>query len=221
MLPYKPLERVTENLWVVKAKLGSIERTMSVVRMQNGDLVIHNAIALNDADMVAIEAWGKPAVLVVPNGFHRQDAWIYKQRYPKLTVIAPAGQRKKVEKCIAVDGSYADAPRDDTVEIFHIEGAKDNEGMIKVHSEGGTALIANDMITNASVLKFPMNLMIGRTGPEVPRFMRLFFIKDARACRSHLQALAQLPRLDRLVMMHGANFGADAPAQLQRAIELM
>ena len=35
-------------------------------------------------------------LLVVPGGFHRLDAKIYKARYPQVKVLCPAGARQKV-----------------------------------------------------------------------------------------------------------------------------
>ena len=53
--------------------------------------------------MKEIEAFGTPSVLVVPNGFHRLDAKVFKDRYPAMRVYCPAGDRKKVEQVVKVD----------------------------------------------------------------------------------------------------------------------
>ena len=52
------------------------------IAANDGRVVVHNAIALDEP------AWpsstgGVAVVIFVPNGFHRQDALIWKQRFPK------------------------------------------------------------------------------------------------------------------------------------------
>jgi hypothetical protein len=50
---------------------------MVLARMRDGRVVVDNAIALDDASMRELEAWGEPSVLIIPNRYHRQDARIY------------------------------------------------------------------------------------------------------------------------------------------------
>src|SRR5258706_8421016 len=90
VLDHAPIEKLTENAWSVSGVMpGGNQRRMTIARRSDGKLVIHNAIALGDAEMKELEAFGRPSYLVVPNGFHRQDAIIYKQRYPELVVLCP------------------------------------------------------------------------------------------------------------------------------------
>jgi len=52
----------------------SLKRTMTVARLTDGRLVIHNGIAIADIQLRQLGALGTPAFLIVPNGFHREDA---------------------------------------------------------------------------------------------------------------------------------------------------
>jgi hypothetical protein len=216
VLPHGPVEQVTENVRVVEGELpsGRMKRKMSVVRQEDGGLVFHNAMALGEDDMRALEAWGTPRYLVVPNGFHRMDAWVYKQRYPQLKVVAPRGQRKGVARVVDVDLTYDEVPRDDTVRYFHFDGVADNEGVIEVKSASGTVLITNDMLTNQHGLKFPMTLTTGAEGPCVPRIMRWFMMKDRHALRAQVERLAETAHLSRIVIMHGQDITGDVKAAL-------
>jgi hypothetical protein len=78
VLKHGPLEKLSDNLWRVEGTMPdpNIHRVMTIARMKDGRLFIHNAIALEEACMAEIESFGTPAVIVVPNGFHRQDAKI-------------------------------------------------------------------------------------------------------------------------------------------------
>src|SRR5207237_4272316 len=97
-------------------------------------VLIHNAIALEDNLMAEITAWGTPAAILVPNGFHRQDAKIMKDRFPNAKVYCPAGAKKAVSKVLPVDGSFAEVPQDGTVRVRHLEGVKAREGLVEVTS---------------------------------------------------------------------------------------
>src|SRR3569623_1119746 len=93
--PHGPLEKLPENLWRVQGSLPG----MSLLRnMAIGRLVINSAFALEEPLMKEIEAWGKPAFLVIPNRYHRLDLPAFKRRYPDQTVLVPRGERATVER---------------------------------------------------------------------------------------------------------------------------
>src|SRR5262245_3968626 len=104
VLPHGRLTRVDANIFSVVGEvqmpLGKFPRRMTLIRLADSRLVIFSAIALDEHEMQAVEAFGKPAFLIVPSGIHRLDAKIWKDRYPNLCVIAPAGARRKVEEVV-------------------------------------------------------------------------------------------------------------------------
>src|SRR5262245_12379954 len=149
-LPHDPIEKHGDNLWSVTGTMPNpkISRRMVVGRLGNGGLVIHNAIALDDASMKELEAFGEPAYLLVPNGFHRQDAFIFKQRYPKLRVLCPRAATKGVSAVVPVDGSYDELPPDPRVKLAHLRGMKEREGVLFVQSDTGSSATFCDVVMN-------------------------------------------------------------------------
>src|SRR6187431_3657273 len=119
VLAHGPLSKLADNLlWAQGSLPGmSLKRSMVVVRLSDGRLVIHNGIALDAAQMAELERFGTPAFLIVPNGGHRLDAPAYKQRYPALRVFTPQGSRTRVEEVVPVDGVYEDFPHDDVLRL--------------------------------------------------------------------------------------------------------
>ena len=107
--PHGPIESLDDGLWLVQAPLPhqAMSRTCTVARMSDGRLVIHSAIAMDEASMATLESWGEPAFLIVPGGMHRMDAPAFKDRYPGLTVLCPAGARQKVEQVVTKLASSA------------------------------------------------------------------------------------------------------------------
>nr|HEX4313068.1 hypothetical protein [Kofleriaceae bacterium] len=219
VLPHDPIERVADNLWRVTGQLGTAQRQMILARMRDGRVVVDNAIAMDDASMRELEAWGEPAVLVVPNGFHRQDAAIWKQRYPKLVVVAPPKATKRVGKVVAVDAPVADAPGDAAVRLVALDGCG-TDALLEVVSDDGVSLAFCDVVLNMPVLGGMMGLMLSPTGRvSTPRLMRWIGIHDKRALAAHLERLAATPGLKRLYFGHGRPVLEDAAGALRGVVQ--
>lgn len=219
VLPHGPIEKLSENLWRVEGTMPdpNVKRIMTIARMKDGRLVIHNAIALEAPLQAEIEAFGTPACIVVPNGFHRQDAKIYKDRYPQADVYAPAKAVKKVREVVPVTGDYDAAPKDDTVRLCHLDGCKGSEGALEVKSADGTTVVFNDAILNLPKRTGLFGFLLAPTGkPSVPRFSRFLLVKDKPAFARHVNGWATSD-LKRVIVGHGAML-TDRPADTLRGI---
>lgn len=225
VLAHEPPLKLADNLlWVSGAIPGmSLKRTMVVVRLNDGQLVIHNGIALDDRGMAELERFGTPAFLIVPNGGHRLDAPAYKQRYPALRVFAPQGAREKVQQVVPVDGSYADFPHDDVVQFETLHGVAESEGAMLVKSSDGTSVVLNDCMFNMDRKRDPLGFLFttvfgSAPGPRVSRLAKLIYVKDKKALRADFERYAALPDLVRVIVAHEkVASGADARASLLAA----
>ncbi len=195
VLRHGPIERLEPNLWSVTGTLQgmSLKRVMTVVRLGDGRVVIHSAIALDEPAMAEIEAWGKPAVLLVPNAYHRLDAPAYLSRYPDLKVYCPRGSRAKVEEVVRVDGDYDDLVGDASMTLEHLDGVRKVEGVVTVRSNSGSTLVFNDAVFNMphgrGVPGFIFRHITGSTGgPRVTRLFRVMAVKDKAAFRGSPRA---------------------------------
>jgi hypothetical protein len=226
--PYEPVRKLEDNVWLVQALIPDmpmpLKRTMTLFRLSDGRVVIHSAIALHEPDMQMIEAWGEPAILVVPNGYHRIDAPRYKMRYPKLRVFCPAPAHKKVSERVEVDGHFDTFPKDPALEVRDVEGTRGIEGVFIAHSGPGrdrTTLVFNDMFFNQPHMggfSGTLYRWLGQSGSaQVPGIARLMFVKDKKALRAQLEALADLPGLVRIVPGHGEVMEEDVAGQLRAA----
>lgn len=225
VLAHDPVRKLADNLWWVQGSLKgmSLKRVMAIARLPAGELVIHNGIALDDASMQEIEAWGTPRYLIVPNGGHRLDAPAYKQRYPGLTVLTPKGSVPRVAEVVDVDGTYDDFPKNDTVWFQTLAGVAEAEGAMFVRSPDGVSVVLNDAVFNMDRKRDPLGfvfttLLGSAPGPRVSRLVKLLFVKDKAALRADLEKLAQTPQLERLIVAHEkVAHGRDAAAALRRA----
>lgn len=223
------IQKLSENLWWMEGSLPgmSLRRCMTVVKLADGRLVIHGAIAMREPEMQQLEAWGTPAFLIVPNGYHRLDAPRYKQRYPEIKVLAPRGSRKKIEEKISVDGGFPDFPADEMVTWRALAGVREREGVMQVRSKDGVSVVFNDVVMNMDKKKdFLGNLittvMGSAPGPRVSRLAKFALVADQTATRKELEAFAAIPDLQRVIVGHEkVSSGADARACLQGAMTFL
>lgn len=223
VLGHRPIEKLESNLWRVEGDLPGmpLKRVMTVARLGDGRLVVHNPMALDDAAMKELDAFGAVAFVVVPNRMHRLDARPFAARYPDARVLAPSGSRAKVAEVVAVAGTYADFPADAGVALAELDGLSGFEGVMTVRSGARATLVFNDTIFNmphvTGLQGFVLRHVTQSTGgPRVSRFERMFFVKSRPALRAHLERLAT-PDLARIIVSHHETI-TDRPAETLRAI---
>lgn len=214
---HDPIERLEENLWRVEGDLpggGPIRRTMVAARLGDGRLLIHNGIAMDEATMKELEAWGTPAFLIVPGERHRTDAAAYKARYPEAVVVSPPGAKAKAKVAEVVPVDRTELDLGDEVRWEPLEGLGGRECVLSVRSAAGTTLVLNDVVFNlrpAGGFGGFMLRLFGSTGPvpKVTPIARMLLVGDKPALRAHLERLAATPGLRRVIVAHGAPFDAD------------
>jgi hypothetical protein len=229
VLPHGSLTEIDDGILTVTGQihmpLVDLERRMTVVRLMDGSSIIYSAIALDEAGMKQLEAFGTPRFLVVPGDAHRLDARIYKQRYPDLMVVTPPGALKRVEQVVAVDATDIDFG-DPEVAWEVVSGAGGHEGALLVHRASGITLILSDLIGNlhrkAGFEGWMLHVMgFGDAGPVIPLAEKLLMVKSKDQLRRQFLDWAAMPGLKRIVMSHGAPIeGAPAAALRDLAARL-
>jgi hypothetical protein len=211
VLPHAKLEQVDDDILTVTGDihmpLTEFPRRMTVVRLNDGSLVVFNGIALDDDEMRALEDYGRPTFLVVPNGHHRLDARIWKDRYPSMQVVAPEGARSKVTEIVPVATTD---PRfgDPNVQFVTVPGTRASEAALVVRTRNGTTLVLNDLVANIrheSGFGGWFLRLAGFVGdePQIPRVVKLAMIDDKAALRKQLLEWAELGDLKRILVSHG------------------
>jgi hypothetical protein len=225
VLPHRSLERLSPAVMTVtgdmQMPLTGLERRMTVVRLRTGRLVIYSAIALAEPEMRELEAFGEPGFLVVPSRLHRYDAFIWKQRYPQLVVVAPSGARTRVEEVVQVDTS-SPAFEDDAVSFVEVQGTAGEEGALEVNEGEQLTLVLNDVVgnlpKNAGVVLRALGFATEK--PRVPRMIKRALVHDVGALRSQFEAWASRP-VARILVSHGTPIveGArEALAEMARSL---
>lgn len=217
------IEEVSDALWIVRGHVPKLPlgRLMIVARMEDGRLLVHNAIALPPAQQQRLDRFGEVGFIVVPSAFHRIDAKRYATRYPDAEIVCPAGAKAKVEEVVPVDLTYDMFEGDTIASLRHVAGVGDKEGVLTVNDGGARTLVFNDLLFNLDHIPGFFGLVsriIGSTGgPRVTWLFRRAALQDGEALRVFLQRLSATEGLVRIVPGHGTII-TETPAQTLAAV---
>ena len=212
VLPHGKLSQIDDNILTVVGEihmpLTDLPRRMTVVRLNDARLVVFSAVALDEKEMAALEAYGRPAYLIVPNDKHRLDAKIWKDRYPQMQVVAPEGSRAKVEEVVPVD-TVTPRFEDPNVQFVAVPGTRGREAALVVRSPSGTTLVLNDVVGNirdASGFGGWLLHVVGFAGKEaqIPKVVKMAMIDDMNALRIQLLQWAEIESLKCILVSHGS-----------------
>ena len=222
VLPHGPLTQLAPRVWQVTGTLkgNPLPRNMTLWKMDSGGLWVHSAVACDDATMTEIEGIGRPEVLVVPNGFHRVDARVWKERFPDIRVVSPEASRAKVEEKVKVDGLDTEVLG---VTTHTAAGVKDTEHVYEVDAGAGSALIMCDLLFNLphlpGVSGFVLR-MLGSTGSfGITGVGKMLMMTDKKALKGWLLQESQEPDLALVCVSHGEPVLADAAKKMREASE--
>ena len=224
VLPHGKLSEIDEGMLTVEGELtmplGKFPRRMTVIRLGDSRLVVWSAISLDAQQMARLEAFGRPAILIVPNALHRLDAKAWKHRYPDMLVVAPKGALAKVENMVGVDTSTPDFG-DPNVQFMSVAGTRERESALVVQTRNGTTLVLNDLVGNMRKASGIGGWLLGLAGfageaPRVPRVVKLKLVADANALRTQLLRWADIASLKRILVSHGDPIEANPQQALRQ-----
>jgi hypothetical protein len=226
VLPHGPITQLEENLWTVTGKFdipfNPLQRVMTIVRRDDGKLVLHGLMALDEKTQSEVEALGEIAYLVVPSGFHRLDAGRYRARYPNATMFTPAGARSRVEKVAKIDATYEEYAPDAATALVDVDGLGKREGALVVKSKRGVTYIMNDALFNMphepGLSGFVLKHVTQSTGgPKVSRTARIGLVTDRARYRAALEKIADTSGLLRVIVAHHVPVEGDVSSALRGA----
>lgn len=225
--PHGALEELAPRLWCVRGSLprSPLPRNMVVYRLADGGLLLHSPVALDPPGTEALEALGTPRILVVPNGMHRADAPVFRERYPDATLCCPAGARKKVEAVVSVDGDDTDVLGPYGITCHAPTGDGSFEHVYELPLDEGVALVATDTLFHLTEHLpgfggFIARYITASTGFfGVTRLGRVFLMGRTPALRAWLEAQAARSDVRVVTVAHGDCVTEDVSAHLRAAAE--
>jgi hypothetical protein len=220
--PHDSIEKLDDNLWAVRGKIPGVpmHRRMCIVKRSDGRLLFFHALPLEEQTLAEVTAWGQPAFLVVGHDLHAADADAFSKRLG-LKIFGPKQKDAGLRERVDLAGHLEDVPADPAVKIESVAGTKSGEAVMHVSSGGGQrlSLLFCDALQNNAPER--TNLMVRLAGfaggLKVPPVFKLLFVSDRKALRAHLEGLAALPGLSRLVPCHGDVLSTGVPEALRTA----
>jgi len=212
VLPHGKLSAIDDNILTVTGDihmpLMDLPRRMTIVRLNDSRLIVYSAIALDEDEMASLEAYGRPAFLIVPSDKHRLDAKIWKDRYPLMQVVAPEGVRAKVNETVPVDTAAPDFG-DPHVQFVTVPGTRGHESALVVRSASGITLVLNDVVGNIRNVSGFGGWLLHLAGfagddAQIPKVVKMLMIEDTNALRLQLQQWSEIESLKRILVSHGS-----------------
>lgn len=231
--PIDVLKPVAADLWIVDGPrigfgVGPFEfpftTRMTVIRLRNGDLILHSPVALTPALRSAVELLGPVRFLVAPNSLHYWWLPDWKAVFPGAEVLAVRGLRERAKRPITVDRLLVGrgSPWPAEIDLLVVRGDVLTEAVL-FHRASRT-LILTDLIENfepGRIHGWFLRLLVrlaGAADPDgkAPIDMRLSFFRRRKALRLAVhQMLAWQP--ERVMIAHGRWYDKDGAAELRRA----
>lgn len=216
---------LADDLWLEPAPvrfLGmSLTSTMTVVRLDDGSLLLHSPVAATAERRAAVAALGPVAHLYAPNTFHHLWLGEWAAAFPAARIHAPAGLARK-RRDLRIDRVHGGPLDPDLAAAFaeqRIDGFRLEESVL-LHRPSGTLLVA-DLVHNVGRPRHLWTQCYTRAmgfhgRVALSRMIRWAAFPDRAAARRSLDAVLALP-FDRLVVGHGGPLRSGGKEALARA----
>ncbi|MCM2282777.1 MAG: DUF4336 domain-containing protein [Bdellovibrionaceae bacterium] len=222
---YERPRAVADNIWEIRGEWkNKFGRRMTVVRLSDKRLMIHNAIRLIPRDLEWLSSLGTVAFIVAPNTFHCSDAGWMRERFPaaelfvpkqKLDFFAKQGlQPKDVNLQFPADLA-------DEVKCIPMRGTRMEEAAF-IHVASGTLILCDlafnmgDVFTGFEKFVMKWNKVGGQFGPS--RLTKIVFANDRQQLLNAYKSLLS-ENFDRVIVNHGDILETDGKRKLKAGIE--
>ena len=223
------LNLVAENIWEVPGDVWMpmgfhFPCRMTVIRLENDQLLLHSPISVNDNLAAELKKLGEVKYLIAPNTFHHLFLADVMARYPEAILYgAPGLEKKRKDLNFHHQLGEAASPWTQILNQKLIEGMPAFNEFVFFHKPGRT-LIVTDFMFN---IKQPRNLQSGllylMAGTyKKPGQSRLFrmMARDKAATGASVRAILKWD-IQRVVMAHGQILEENAHAVLEKAVAKM
>ncbi|HEY1121841.1 MAG TPA: hypothetical protein VGE67_09580 [Haloferula sp.] len=218
------MKALSGDLWTLRYPLKilgtSHGRTVTVIRLSTGKLVIHSMAPFSTDDLDAVRRVGDPAWLVEAMLMHDTYAKYGRDLFPELPFLGPPGFDKVV--------GFHTLPLlptppewDGELKVIRLRGAPKLEEHAFFHAPSRTLIIA-DLVFNFRPDEGPWNHFFHRHLAGMKRYpgmSRIFrwCIADKSAFRESIGEVMALD-FDRIIPGHGEVIETEGKAKLARAL---
>lgn len=223
-LPPEPLRRLADPLWVARAAttMGVIDRHMTVVRLTDGGVLLHDPLDLGDQGWAAVDAIGPVRWIVVPSWLHDFDVAATHARYRDARVVALPSTRRRLARALpmieAIDATQCPRP----ARMVPLPGLRWDEFVLEVAHDGGVTHVYTDAIMNLPLVRGPEG-WISRLAGSAGRFRmtplgKVVLLADRAAFTTYIRQQADRTDVRHVIVTHGTLVDADVPAHYRSVL---
>lgn len=218
---YAPPREIAPSLWVLDGTWSNqLGRRMTVVRLRNNEVWVHNPMKLMGIDLSWLSSLGFIKGIIAPNKWHVSDLDWMAEKFPEAQICCPPSFLSKHPKfqdriVFTTDVSYVTPCRE--LEFFNVPGVRIEETI--VYHPFTRTLIICDLMMNVSSegswsqkLFYKMNNMGECCAPT--RALKWIFTYDSKELLMFVEQMAALnPR--RIILNHGEIFEGEGGNQIR------
>ncbi len=220
----EPLIPFAADLWSVARPLRfwglETGARMSVVRLNDGGLLVHSPVPLDEKLKAEVDALGTVEAVVAPSRFHHLSVCAWKDAYPQAVFACCPGLEKK-RADFAWDRILGDRPEAEWErELDQVWfAARTMESEVVFFHRRSRTMICADVIFNLTEHPKRLTRVVSRlTGNGKPgaTWLEHLTIRDRTGARAQIdRMLAWKP--ERILLAHGRCIERDAEAVLRSA----
>jgi len=207
-----PLAQITDGVWTdthpVRIVGMPLSATMTVLRLPDGDLIVHSPVALTEQRRSEVEALGTVRYLLAPNLFHHQWLLEWATAFTGAELCVPPGLPKKREDLPAerVRTLTPGTALSDSIELVPIDGCR--LGEIALWYRPARVLVVADLVHNigrpeGAWTRFYTKTMGFYDRVTQSRVLRWTAYSDTALARRSVDRLLERD-FDKLIVGHGA-----------------
>jgi len=214
------LREWAEGIWLAEAPLRfyglPFGTRMTVIRLRDGDLLLHSPISLDPPLRDEIDALGPVRHVVSPNKLHHLYLAQTHEAFPDAKVYAPPGLSRK-RPSLHFDAELEDAAPDawsGELEQLIVRGSRVIQEVVFLHPASRTLIVA-DLCEHFGAHSPLLTRIAARLSrmydrPRMPPDMQLTF-RDRPATRASFERLLAWD-FDRVILSHGKLLESGAKA---------
>jgi hypothetical protein len=231
--PINMLKPVADNVWIVDGPTIDLSvagfglpftTRMTVVRLANGDLLLHSPTEWSAELQQELSELGPIQYLVAPNSLHYWWVPDWQDRLPNVSVVAVSGLTARAKRPLRVDlvlrGGTSPWPGE--IDMVVVKGDVLTEAVL-FHRASRT-LILTDLIENFEPARIrgwiyrKLVILGGAADPDgkAPIDLQLTFLRHRRALRAAVRQMIAWQPI-RIVISHGRWYERDGVRELIRA----
>ena len=218
----------TDGVWSFKhhLRVGGLiplgTRT-TIVRIDDGALLLHSPGPLSDAQHSQIQQLGTVSTIVSPNLEHTLFLDAAAQRYPEAQLWTAPGCSTALPRAAQTLDNIVDPPWKNTLRAFAVDGMPKLMETVFLHVVSKT-LIITDLSFNIRDAGFWDRMLLGLTGAHgkfgPSRLLRSYYLQEADALRRSLDIILEQD-FDRVIPAHGEVVEAGAHEGLRQAFAFL